>query len=231
MQKVCPLTKEFLEEEFLKNKKSLKQISQETHYHVSFISQKIKKFGLKPHNSLKYLGKRYGHVIIIEYTGQKNYSHMIFKCKCDCGATFNAVINNIVSHKDYSCGCVSRKRGKDHPNFAGYEEIGKSIWWTIKNGAESRGIKLEITMKDIWELFLKQNRRCALTGVELTFAPSRKTSKQTTASLDRIDSSKDYTLDNVQWVHKAIQLMKMQMHQEDFIKWCKLVGDFNKDKV
>ena len=226
--KKCTLTKEFLEKEFLKNKKSLKTISEETGYHVSFISQKIKKFALKPHASLKYLNKRYGNVIVEEYTGYKNHSHMVFKCKCDCGIVFNAIINNITTNKDYSCGCLSRKRGKDHPLYAGYEEISSSLWWQIKNGADERGLEFEITIEQIWDLFLKQNRRCALSGMELKFAPSRKAYAQTTASLDRIDSLKVYTMDNIQWVHKRIQTMKMDSEEQDFINFCHTISDFQR---
>lgn len=228
--KKCPLTKEFLEKEFLKNKKSLKTISEETGYHVSFISVKIKKFALKPHASLKYLNKRYGHVVVEEYAGYKNHSHMVFKCKCDCGVVFNAIINNIIAHKDYSCGCLSRKRGKDHPLFTGYEEISNSHWSRIVDGAKERGLEFEITIEQIWDLFLKQNRRCALSGMELKFAPSRKAYTQTTASLDRIDSLKGYTMDNIQWVHKSIQRMKMDLEENNFINFCHTISDYHRNK-
>jgi hypothetical protein len=45
----------------------------------------------------------------------------------------------------------------------------------------------------------------------------------TTASLDRKDSSKGYTKDNVQWIHKTINFMKGQMSDQEFVSWCKLV--------
>lgn len=52
-----------------------------------------------------------------------------------------------------------------------------------------------------------------------------------TASLDRIDSTKGYTLDNIQWVHKHINVMKMDLDQEYFIKLCKLVTKKSKNGV
>ena len=68
---------------------------------------------------------------------------------------------------------------------------------------------------------------CALTGQNLIFARTRKNMKTTTASLDRIDSNGIYEPNNVQWVHKPLNKMKMDLSQEDFIKWCKKVGDYN----
>jgi hypothetical protein len=52
----------------------------------------------------------------------------------------------------------------------------------------------------------------------------------TTASLDRIDSSKGYTIDNVQWVHKTVNLMKRELNQQDFIDICNKISYYNKER-
>lgn len=74
----------------------------------------------------------------------------------------------------------------------------------------------------MWRLFLKQERKCALTDLLLTFEKQKRGEK--TASLDRIDSSKGYVNGNVQWVHKDINWMKNRFSQERFIEMCKLVA-------
>lgn len=41
-----------------------------------------------------------------------------------------------------------------------------------------------------------------------------------------------YTINNVQWVHKKINTIKMDLSQEKFINWCKLVNNFqSKDQL
>ena len=50
-----------------------------------------------------------------------------------------------------------------------------------------------------------------------------------TASLDRIDNTKGYTQDNVQWVHKDINRIKSDLSQEYFLTLCKTVVDWNKN--
>ena len=82
----------------------------------------------------------------------------------------------------------------------------------------------------MWELFLKQNRRCALTGEELTFH-SKDHVCDGTASLDRKDSKKPYTIDNVQWVHKTVNFMKRNEDQTKFIEWCQKIVDHNNADV
>jgi hypothetical protein len=48
-----------------------------------------------------------------------------------------------------------------------------------------------------------------------------------TASADRIDSSRGYVEGNVQWVHKWINLMKLDHSQHDFISYCAAVAIHN----
>lgn len=49
---------------------------------------------------------------------------------------------------------------------------------------------MNIDIKFAWELYVKQEKKCALSGLPIVFAISNKKSSETTASLDRIDSSK-----------------------------------------
>ena len=60
----------------------------------------------------------------------------------------------------------------------------------------------------------------------IAFSKSSK-DKTATASLDRIDSTKGYIDGNIQWVHKRINTMKMDMSQKDFIDFCKQVAQTN----
>lgn len=84
-------------------------------------------------------------------------------------------------------------------------------------------MNFEITIEQIWELFLKQNRKCALSGELLYFYPEDKRN----TSLDRKDSDIGYKIDNIQWVHKDLNIMKMDCPNEKFINWCKKVADYN----
>jgi len=70
------------------------------------------------------------------------------------------------------------------------------------------------------------------TKVDINVKVSKSQSKQKlrTASLDRIDSTKNYTIDNIQWVHKDVNKMKMDFSQEYFIEMCRLVTLTCKDK-
>ena len=96
------------------------------------------------------------------------------------------------------------------------------IWSRIVGFARQRAIAVKVTIQEAWQLYLSQDRRCALTGIEIGFAPSA-CRPNGTASLDRIDSSGDYEIGNIQWVHKDVNLMKREMSQDRFFEICCLV--------
>jgi hypothetical protein len=79
----------------------------------------------------------------------------------------------------------------------------------------------EIDIKFAWKLFLKQKRRCALTGLELHFG--KHGYDKFTASLDRIDNNVGYKKNNVQWVHKDVNKMKNVFPEKYFIEMCSLI--------
>jgi hypothetical protein len=111
-------------------------------------------------------------------------------------------------------------------NRGGYEEIYATHWNGMKYSAKTRDVPFEITAEYAWQLFLKQNRQCALSGVVLVF-PTRCWSRDGTASLDRIDSSKGYVEGNVQWVHKQVNFMKQEYSTSTLLEWCKKIVKYN----
>lgn len=104
-----------------------------------------------------------------------------------------------------------------------YKEISQSFWNRIVDGAERRSLELNITVDYAWNKFIKQNKCCALLGVELHFGKPPHYINKPIASMDRIDSSKGYTKDNVQWIHKKLQPIKGDTKDEQFIEICKQV--------
>lgn len=119
------------------------------------------------------------------------------------------------------------QKKSNNGNWKGYQEISGTIWRKILWHARKRNIDFDLTIEDAWEVFLLQGKKCALTGLDLQFGNDKRYNNEpveTTASLDRIDNEKGYSRENTQWVHKAINLMKLDHGQNEFIKWCKLVA-------
>lgn len=95
------------------------------------------------------------------------------------------------------------------------------------------------TVDELIQVLIKQEYKCALSGTQLTckmeINPSfvgkgKRHLWPTNVSIDRIDSSKGYTIDNVQLVCVVLNIAKSNLPQNDYIEWCKKVAKYNKNK-
>jgi len=65
-----------------------------------------------------------------------------------------------------------------------------------------------------------QNGKCAISGSQMSHQRNKRQHNMSNCSVDRIDSSKDYTLNNIQLVCWTVNRMKGENTQEELIKWC-----------
>jgi hypothetical protein len=160
-----------------------------------------------------------------------------FWCECKCGAIKRVSSAMLLCHESKGCvKCTRQRMFEGRVRKVG--EIPISFWKRFKNKAAGKNstkkrlnLEFSITIEQAWNLFLKQNRTCALSGLPLAFCTESVIGKEGykanwkhTASLDRIDNGKGYIIENVQWVHKDINYMKQDYEQEYFISICKKIA-------
>lgn len=109
------------------------------------------------------------------------------------------------------------------------EKICITFFKKIQSNAIKRGLSFDLDIDYLWNLFLKQNKKCALTGVDINIVNATISYNYhlNTASLDRIDSSKGYEKNNIRWVHKAINQIKSDISDNDLIYLCHLITKNN----
>lgn len=98
----------------------------------------------------------------------------------------------------------------------------------IKNRSAKKGWSFDIDVQFIQELFDKQEGKCALTKIPFTFSPTKhKTYKKDpfSPSIDRIDSSRGYTKDNVRIVCMVVNLALNEFGYDVFSKMCRAFVD------
>ncbi len=74
-------------------------------------------------------------------------------------------------------------------------------------------------MGELWD---RQSGLCAVSGQHMTRYKGHGSNHVigTNGSIDRIDSTKGYTPDNVQWVCWTVNRMKGPMDERSFLGWC-----------
>lgn len=171
---------------------------------------------------------KFGKWTVIRRKGSDPRGEPIFECRCVCGTIRPLTSYNLRKGRSGSCGC-DPVSGPAHAQWAGYGSISGHFWDHIRRGStREKGRKyevtFEITIEYAWNLFVAQDGKCKLTGVDLVMSHRR---REHTASLDRIDSRKGYVAGNVQWVHKEVNMMKRTTPQDRFIELCKMVAAHN----
>lgn len=217
------------------------QIASEVGVSPGTVAYWIKKLGLKTRNpppgerppKRDLTGMRFGAqtVVRMERTAEGRWMAI---CRCDCGSDDRVLEPaSLRRGRSTSCGCrrdhYSKITGQNSTNYTGHEGLPGKHWKKIRARARRfGGIKFKID--DAWALYQEQEGRCALTGLKIEFGRAEHRD-ETTASLDRIDSSIGYELDNVQWVHKRVNLMKGTLTTGEFIRFCQLVVESADDSI
>lgn len=122
---------------------------------------------------------------------------------------FRTLINNIKFHSG------SNYTPPDYDSFTtnAKDKIG-NLMGDLKRRAKKANLPHELTLSEFKKWRISIGDRCQITGVPVTWEPHQ----WNTGSVDRIDSSKGYTLDNVQLVIWPVNMMKNDLSHDDAIK-------------
>ena len=163
---------------------------------------------------------------ILEILGEvKQDGRIKLVCKCKlCGKESIRRRHDVLSGHYASCRCQhpsSCKFGDKSPIWSGIGDLSGHYVARLKGSAKARGYEWNLTKEFLWDLFLKQNKRCALSNLELFMSKSYKTDDtEQTASVGRINQKLGYIEGNVHWVHKLINKMRNKYDLDYFIETC-----------
>lgn len=167
------------------------------------------------------LNEKYGdYIVISEKTGNSSDGHTTFNVRCKCGKEEFKCSRNLRKGRSKMCkSCASKLTAITYPPPIGMKKPKDKLtvyYKAIISGAKRRDLEFKLSKEFIYELLVNQNFKCNLSGLLISLDNS-------TASLDRIDSLKSYTKDNVQWLHKDINRLKNNYNQSEFINMCSLI--------
>lgn len=181
------------------------------------------------------VGTKIGYLKIVSIRPLNDkHRRVMALCQCDCGNKKEIRCDSLKDGKYVSCGCHSKNRWNTvaslNHQFKGMGELRGTYYSRLRRMAEKRNLEFSVSLKELWELFLKQKGLCALTGVAIGFGRVYY-ANETTASPDRIDNSKGYISGNIRWVLKDINMIRGSYDSEYFIKLCNLVAQQNPRKL
>jgi len=187
------------------------------------------------HKDKDYKNTIVGSYLVIDFdrfhtfpSGQRT---QYWKVKCvHCSNVKILAMNHIIySHQEGCHECKKERfKGASHPNWnkEKCEYVTGMYFGKIKRAAEKRNFEFNITRRDMDQQFIKQKGKCLYTDYDLDFSSSNHLGN---ASLDRIDNSIGYVVGNIQWVHKNVNHMKMDLSHERFLEIIRKIAEKNFD--
>lgn len=177
-----------------------------------------------------YLGEVCGSYRVLGYARKhrcpSGQTQDYWKVECvHCGAIKEIGKQHVLNAHQEGCSSCKKVRfaGTKSALWKGDgEHVTGMYFGKTKHSAEKRKLEFSVTREDMEEQFKKQNGKCAYTGMELHFGDK---TVRPTASIDRIDSAVGYTKENIQWVHKDVNHMKMDMNHAQFIGICRTITE------
>lgn len=171
----------------------------------------------------------------------------MIELKCEyCGKTFQRKASEVNRNQKLGrktfCSRKCQGHGLEHqlPKTGNQDNLRannrkddfSAFRWHLRN-AKRRHQDCTITLQDLKLQWDKQNGICPYTGTTLNNADTTNESlshEPYRASLDRIDSSKGYTPDNIVFVALMAQYAKHVWTEEDVIEFCHKVSDYHTTK-
>lgn len=151
------------------------------------------------------------------------------KLKCHCCGKFLDVSyfgkkkNKYRDNHDSRCRMCRTKQNKTRKDLYDRDtklnKILQMRYLCAKERATKYDIPFDITKDYVYELWQKQNGKCAISGIDMTFE-FNKGRIATNVSIDQINPKKGYTTDNIQLVCMAVNQMKSDFDTDTLLMFC-----------
>ncbi len=143
-------------------------------------------------------------------------------CSISCGTTYNN--NQNPKPKTSNAYNIANHASNRRDEFTGFREF---ITRINKRAKSNSKFECKITLQDLKDVWDSQKGICPYTGLVLELPTTLKPfkNKLAKASLDRIDSLKGYTKDNVQFMSPYINFMKSNLSQSEFVRLLQLIKE------
>ena len=181
-------------------------------------TSRCKKCVAKPRRLDVKVGDKSKHWTVIEDIKKRDNGLYLLVVQCDCGRVREMSSSEFLDPNScFQCPSCAQKENQAKLTLLNGRvgELTKNRHTKIKKGAEARNIEFNVSIEYLWNLFIQQNKTCAITGDPLEHLDD--------ASLDRIDSNKGYIEGNVQWVTKQANLSKHIMSMNELYEFCQKV--------
>jgi len=170
-----------------------------------------------------FIGNKINRLIVVALHHQDKRWRKYYVFKCDCG--LKKVIHGaaVVSGNTKSCGCLAKESKKARRVSPNHTEV-TAIILGYKRHAINRGYKWSLKRSDVENIINKDCFYCGSSPNNRKITKNSLNNGLLYSGIDRIDSEKDYTDNNVLPCCKICNYAKSNMSIKRFKVWAIKLG-------
>lgn len=185
-------------------------------------------------------GDKHGRLTVISHSGKDHRNKHLWLCLCECGNEKVVVGDNLSSGKSNSCGCLKTeflaRRGNQYGLYDDREVALLKVQYShLKRRNKLKGFSDVISLDEFCTISKSPCKYCGLEYSKEIEDRVNESKKQKRLSdhvlkcngVDRVDSSKGYTVENSVACCKYCNTAKNTMTESEFYAWIKRVYEFN----
>ena len=181
----------------------------------------LRKESTRQRSLIDLTGNKYGKLCVENFSHIDRFGHSIWLCKCICGGYTLASGDNLTRNHTTSCGCSrisAMKKIGERKRLCYGEACLNALFYRYKLGAKRRNFIFNIS-REIFQKKTSENCSYCGSSPKQIQRGGRTNGDYTYNGLDRIDSSKGYTEDNVVPCCGRCNEAKMATDQKEFLDW------------
>lgn len=163
-------------------------------------------------------GEVFGRLTVLDYLGRKDYGKYkrhVYLCRCECGNDVAVAQLSLQKGATKSCGCLRKEMAAERNRSHGMSYDPRYEMWY---NASRRGKEFTISIEDI-----HIPDKCPVLGIPLSKGKGSMTDNS--PSLDRVDSSRGYTPDNIRVISFRANRLKNSFSIEEMEAVLKYMKD------
>ena len=128
--------------------------------------------------------------------------------------------------------CRSKQATENKQKYSGDYALCKILqmrFLAAKDRAKKKNLPFDISKEYLKELWDKQNGKCAISGIDMTFEQCNGRTS-TNVSIDQINPNEGYTVGNIQLVCMAINQIKSDLKMDEVYMFCKCILENRKNE-
>jgi hypothetical protein len=170
-------------------------------------------------------GQIFSRLTVLSYVGKTKWGGSVWSVQCECGTIKSVSGRALLQGGTKSCGCLHSEQAADKGRIQGSNNrkgegvaAKNLVIDSYKKRANRLGFVYELTVKEFDNL---TSKNCTYCGSEFSNRSGRATNMNGYFyynGIDRIDSTKGYTIDNCVTCCATCNKMKLQYGVKDFIQ-------------